>query len=116
MSIYVNKDTKVLVQGITGGAGSFHAKQMLEYGTRIVGGVTPGKGGMRFEDKVPVYDTVAQAKEATGWHGQVVPGPLREIRTTTPSGHEHVSRPPGLPAPPQPHRRVDFFFPLGIAA
>ncbi|MCA9549043.1 MAG: succinate--CoA ligase subunit alpha [Myxococcales bacterium] len=77
MSIYVNKDTKVLVQGITGGAGSFHAKQMLDYGTRIVGGVTPGKGGMRFEDKVPVYDTVAQAKDATGANATVIYVPAK---------------------------------------
>jgi succinyl-CoA synthetase alpha subunit len=77
VSIYVNKDTKVLVQGITGGAGSFHAKQMLEYGTRVVGGVTPGKGGMRFEDKVPVYDTVAQAKEATGANATVIYVPAK---------------------------------------
>ena len=72
MSIFVNKDTKVLVQGITGSAGSFHAQQMLAYGTQIVGGVTPGKGGMKFEDKVPVFDTVAQAKEATGANATVV--------------------------------------------
>lgn len=77
MSIYVNKDTKVLVQGITGGAGSFHTKQMLEYGTRVVGGVTPGKGGMRFEDKVPVYDTVGQAKEATGANATVIYVPAK---------------------------------------
>ncbi len=72
MSIFVNKDTKVLVQGITGSAGSFHAKQMLEYGTKIVGGVTPGKGGQRFEDRVPVFDTVAEAKAATGATASVV--------------------------------------------
>jgi len=77
VSIYVNKDTKVLVQGITGGAGSFHTKQMLEYGTRVVGGVTPGKGGMRFEDKVPVYDTVGQAKEATGANATVIYVPAK---------------------------------------
>ena len=58
MSIFINKDTKVIVQGITGAAGGFHAKQMIEYGTQIVGGVTPGKGGQMFEDKVPVFDTV----------------------------------------------------------
>jgi succinyl-CoA synthetase alpha subunit len=66
VAIWVNNDTKLLVQGITGGAGSFHAQQMLEYGTNIVGGVTPGKGGQRFEDKVPVFDTVVKAKEETG--------------------------------------------------
>lgn len=77
MSIYVNKDTKVLVQGITGGAGSFHTKQMLDYGTRIVGGVTPGKGGLRFEDKVPVYNTVREAKESTGANATVIYVPAK---------------------------------------
>ncbi|MEL7368204.1 MAG: succinate--CoA ligase subunit alpha [Myxococcota bacterium] len=72
MSIFVNKDTKVLVQGITGSAGSFHAQQMLDYGTQIVGGVTPGKGGMKFADRVPVFDTVALAREATGANATVV--------------------------------------------
>lgn len=57
-----------------------------------------------------------QAKEATGWRGEVTPGPHREIQTTTPSGHRHRSRPPRLPAPLQPLRRADFFFPLSIAA
>ncbi|MBI5542464.1 MAG: succinate--CoA ligase subunit alpha [Deltaproteobacteria bacterium] len=66
MSILVNQDTRVLVQGITGGAGSFHAQQMLEYGTSIVAGVTPGKGGTRFEGKVPVFDSVARAVKETG--------------------------------------------------
>ncbi|MDQ0245669.1 succinyl-CoA synthetase alpha subunit [Bacillus fengqiuensis] len=71
MSVFINKDTKVIVQGITGGVGLFHTTQMLEYGTKIVGGVTPGKGGTEVEG-VPVYDTVAQAKEATGCHASVV--------------------------------------------
>ena len=66
MSILVGKDTKLIVQGITGGAGSFHAKQMIEYGTQVVGGVTPTRGGEKFEGKVPVFDTVKQAVEATG--------------------------------------------------
>ena len=66
MSIMVNQDTKLLVQGITGSAGSFHAKQMLEYGTKIVGGVVPGKGGQKFEGQVPIFDTVEQAVRATG--------------------------------------------------
>jgi succinyl-CoA synthetase alpha subunit len=66
MSILVGKQTKVLVQGITGGAGSFHAKQMIEYGTNVVAGVTPTRGGEKFENKVPVFDTVARAVKETG--------------------------------------------------
>jgi succinyl-CoA synthetase alpha subunit len=66
VSIFVNKATRVLVQGITGREGSFHARQMLEYGTQIVGGVTPGKGGQQFEGIVPVFNTVADAVRATG--------------------------------------------------
>ena len=62
MSILVNKDTKVIVQGITGGAGSFHTTQMLEYGTKIVGGVTPGKGGAKFLDKVHIFDIDTEEK------------------------------------------------------
>lgn len=72
MSILVNKNTKVLVQGITGGAGSFHARQMLEYGTNIVAGVTPGKGGTKFDDKVPIFDTIRQAVVATGADTSVI--------------------------------------------
>jgi succinyl-CoA synthetase alpha subunit len=66
MSVWVNRDTRVVVQGITGSAGSFHARQMLEYGTQVVAGVTPGKGGTLFEEKVPVFNTVRQAVEETG--------------------------------------------------
>lgn len=62
MSVFVNKDTKVIVQGITGSQGLFHTKQMIEYGTNIVGGVTPGKGGTEVEG-VPVFDTVSEAVE-----------------------------------------------------
>lgn len=65
MSIYVNKNTKLLVQGITGKEGSFHARACIEYGTKIVAGVTPGKGGQKMDD-VPVFNTVQQAVEATG--------------------------------------------------
>ncbi|MGM9986536.1 MAG: succinate--CoA ligase subunit alpha [Bacillaceae bacterium] len=71
MSIFVNKDTKVIVQGITGSQGLFHSKQMLEYGTQIVGGVTPGKGGTTIEG-VPVFDTLAQAVAETGANASVV--------------------------------------------
>jgi succinyl-CoA synthetase alpha subunit len=65
MSILVNAETRVVVQGITGGAGSFHAKQCLDYGTKIVAGVTPGRGGEKFEGKVPVFNTVAEAVKET---------------------------------------------------
>ncbi len=72
MSILVGKNTKLLVQGITGGAGSFHAKQMIEYGTQVVGGVTPTRGGETFEGKVPVFDTVDSAVKATGANASVI--------------------------------------------
>ncbi len=66
MSILVNKDTRVVVQGLTGGEGTFHARQMIDYGTNVVAGVTPGKGGQKWDDKVPVFNTVAEAVENEG--------------------------------------------------
>ncbi len=66
MSILVDENTKILVQGITGSFGGRHAQLSLDYGTRLVAGVTPGKGGQLFADKVPIFDTVAEAVEATG--------------------------------------------------
>ncbi len=66
MSILVNKDTKVICQGITGSAGAFHTKACLEYGTKMVGGVTPGKGGTKDENGLPIFNTVADAVKATG--------------------------------------------------
>jgi succinyl-CoA synthetase alpha subunit len=74
MSILVGKDTRLLVQGITGSAGGFHAKQMIEYGTQLVAGVTPGRGGEKFDGgkSVPVFDTVAQAVKATGANTSVI--------------------------------------------
>ncbi len=66
MSILIDKDTKVVFQGITGESGSLHARACLAYGTQIVAGVTPGKKGQKFEDKVPVYDTVEQAVKEQG--------------------------------------------------
>lgn len=66
MSVLVNKKSRILVQGITGKAGSFHAQQCLDYGTNLVAGVTPGRGGSLFENKVPVFDTVEQAVRETG--------------------------------------------------
>ena len=72
MSIFADEKTRLLVQGITGREGSFHARQMLEYGTKIVAGVTPGKGGQRFESAVPVFDTVVEAVEKTGANTTVI--------------------------------------------
>lgn len=77
MSVYVNKETKVIVQGITGSTARFHTKQMLEYGTKIVGGTSPGKGGTEIEG-VPVFNTVKEAVETTGANASViyVPAPF----------------------------------------
>lgn len=72
MSIFASRDTKLVVQGITGREGSFHARQMMEYGTALVAGVTPGKGGQRFEETVPVFDSVAEAVSATGANTSVI--------------------------------------------
>src|SRR5438067_9518965 len=71
MSVLVGKDTKLIVQGITGSAGTFHAKQMREYGTNVVGGVTPGKGGLVHEG-FTVFDTVADAVKKTGANATVI--------------------------------------------
>ncbi len=71
MSVLVGKETKLIVQGITGSAGTFHAKQMREYGTNVVGGVTPGKGGSVHEG-FPVFDTVAEAVKKTGANATVI--------------------------------------------
>ena len=73
MSIIVNKDTRVLVQGITGSEGTFHSTQMLEYGTNIVAGVTPGKGGQKaINETIPVFNTVAEAKEVTQANASII--------------------------------------------
>ena len=73
MSIIVNKDSKIIVQGITGSEGSFHASQMLDYGTNIVGGVTPGKGGTKvIDDRVMVYNSVEEAKENTSANVSII--------------------------------------------
>ena len=72
MSILINKNTKVLVQGITGSEGSFHTKQMLEYGTNIVAGVTPGKGGQIIFDNIPVFDSVREAKIKTDANASII--------------------------------------------
>ena len=72
MSIFIDQSTRLVVQGITGRDGSFHAKQMMAYGTKVVAGVTPGKGGQRFEDRVPVFNTVAEAVLATQANTSVI--------------------------------------------
>src|SRR3954451_13945382 len=66
MSILITPQTRILVQGITGSFGAKHTQLSLAYGTQVVAGVTPGKGGQLFENKVPIFDTVAQAVKATG--------------------------------------------------
>lgn len=71
MSILVNRDTRLLVQGITGHQGKFHTEQMIAYGTNVVGGVTPGKGGQTLFD-IPVFDTVLEAKEKTGANASII--------------------------------------------
>jgi succinyl-CoA synthetase alpha subunit len=78
VSIFVDTDTRLLIQGITGRDGSFHARQMLAYGTTVVAGVTPGKGGQTFEAAVPVFDTVADAVRETRANASViyVPAPF----------------------------------------
>jgi succinyl-CoA synthetase alpha subunit len=72
MSILVNKDTRLVVQGITGKTGTFHTQQCIEYGTKVVAGVTPGKGGQMWEDKVPVCNTVAEAVKKHGANASVI--------------------------------------------
>ena len=78
MAVLVDKNTRLLVQGITGSAGAFHARGCMEYGTNVVAGVTPGKGGQKFDDKVPVFDTVEQARRETGCNATMifVPAPF----------------------------------------
>ncbi|CAN5499921.1 succinate--CoA ligase subunit alpha [soil metagenome] len=72
MSIFIDNSTTLIVQGITGRDGGFHTKQMIEYGTRVVGGVTPGKGGQKFDNTVPVFNTVHDAVKATGANTSVI--------------------------------------------
>jgi succinyl-CoA synthetase alpha subunit len=72
MSILVDKNTRLLVQGITGSSGAFHAKSCMEYGTNVVAGVTPGKGGQLFEGKVSVFDTVYEARQQTGCNATMI--------------------------------------------
>jgi len=77
MSILVNKDTRLLVQGITGSEGLFHTRQMVAYGTNVVAGVTPGKGGEWVDQKIPVFDSVKIAVEASGANTSIIFVPAR---------------------------------------
>ena len=72
MSILVDNNTRLVVQGITGSSGAFHAKSCMEYGTNVVAGVTPGKGGQMFEGRVPVFDTVYEARKQTGCNATMI--------------------------------------------
>src|SRR5438045_5835852 len=72
MSVRGDRKTRLLVQGITGGVGGFHARQCMDYGTNVVAGVTPGKGGQMFDGKVPVFDTVWEARQQTGCNVSVI--------------------------------------------
>ncbi len=72
MSVLVDSNTRLLVQGITGKSGSFHAKGCMDYGTNVVAGVTPGRGGEKFEDSVPIFDTAMEAREQTGCNATMI--------------------------------------------
>ncbi|MDB6148346.1 MAG: succoaalpha: succinate-coa ligase alpha subunit [Spartobacteria bacterium] len=94
MSVLVDKNTRLVVQGITGSAGGFHARQCMEYGTNVVAGVTPGKGGQTFDGKVPVFDTVAEARRETGCNVSMIfvpaPGAADSILEAMDAGVELV--------------------------
>ena len=72
MSVLVDKNTRLVVQGITGKSGAFHTRNCMEYGTNVVAGVTPGRGGETFDDKVPVFDTVHEARRETGCNATMI--------------------------------------------
>ena len=94
MSILVDKNTRLLVQGITGKAGGFHAKQCAEYGTNVVAGVTPGRGGETWESKVPVFNTAWEAREKTGCNATMIfvpaPGAADAILEAADAGIELI--------------------------
>jgi succinyl-CoA synthetase alpha subunit len=94
MSILVDKNTRLLVQGITGKAGGFHAKQCMEYGTNVVAGVTPGRGGETWDGKVPVFNTSHEAREKTGCNATMIfvpaPGAADAILEAADAGIELI--------------------------
>ena len=94
MSILVDKNTRLLVQGITGKAGGFHATQCKEYGTNVVAGVTPGRGGETWEKTVPVFNTASEAREKTGCNATMIfvpaPGAADAILEAADAGIELI--------------------------
>ena len=98
MSILIDANTRVLIQGITGSEGSFHAAQMIEYGTNVVAGVTPGKGGQSFQENIPIFNTVEEAAKKTGAVASTifVPPAFALIKTSTTSSRLYTS---GLSTP-----------------
>src|SRR5471030_1641689 len=94
MSILVDKNTRLLVQGLTGKAGGFHARQCAEYGTNVVAGVTPGRGGETWESKVPVFNTSHEAREKTGCNATMIfvpaPGAADAILEAADAGIELI--------------------------
>src|ERR1051325_9083313 len=94
MSVLVDKSTRLAVQGITGNTGGFHTRQCMEYGTNVVAGVTPGKGGQLFYQKGPIFDTMWEARQKTGCNVSVIfvpaPGAADAILEAVDAGLELV--------------------------
>jgi len=102
VSVFIGKDTRLVVQGITGRDGSFHAKQMIAYGTKVVAGVTPGKGGQTFEGTAPIFNTVAEAVAQAGANTSVIYVPpagrrAPSTRRSTPASSSSSASPKACP-------------------
>src|SRR3990172_6940367 len=97
MSFWIGKDTRLVVQGITGRDGSFHTRSTIEAGTNVVAGVTPGKGGQQFDGKVPVFNTVAEAVRATGANCAVIYVPPAAVPPAAAAGAMQEALDGGIP-------------------